>query len=235
MPNTYVYQGIFFAKLGFLRNRGPTNVFLMIINRNMAIPGLLFFIFVYLIDWINLKCQIWHHILDTLAIFVSVRHWSSWHSGPSLPSWRTISHLVHSRNKRLLLGIWLECFPRTLEINSFFKKWANPCLFFVYFRPFLTTSSIMQIEKSIDGVLGIRTRGRRMVGADNTTELWRHRPRKLSLNSASFTLHSYSRFCGSGTLNQMWYFSYPFGKTIQRGSIYGRPFMNRLRAVWHFK
>ena len=27
--------------------------------------------------------------------------------------------------------------------------------------------------KSVDDVLGIRTRGRRMVGADETTELWR--------------------------------------------------------------
>ena len=35
---------------------------------------------------------------------------------------------------------------------------------FVYFGSF---------EKSVDGVLGIRTRGRRMVGADETTELWR--------------------------------------------------------------
>ena len=42
---------------------------------------------------------------------------------------------------------------------------------FVYFRYFLDTISIIQIEKSIDGVLGIRTRGRRMVGADGTTEL----------------------------------------------------------------
>ena len=40
---------------------------------------------------------------------------------------------------------------------------------FVYFRYFLDTISIIQI----DGVLGIRTRGRRMVGADETTELWR--------------------------------------------------------------
>ena len=44
---------------------------------------------------------------------------------------------------------------------------------FVYFRHFLDTISIIQIEKSIDGVLGIRTRGRRMIGADETTELWR--------------------------------------------------------------
>ena len=42
---------------------------------------------------------------------------------------------------------------------------------FVYFRYFLITISI--IEKSIDGVLGIRTLGRRMVGTDETTELWR--------------------------------------------------------------
>ena len=44
--------------------------------------------------------------------------------------------------------------------------------FFVYFHSFPVTIST-QIEKSIDGVLGIRTRGRRMVGADETTELWR--------------------------------------------------------------
>ena len=31
----------------------------------------------------------------------------------------------------------------------------------------------MKIEKSVDGVLGIQTQGRRMVGADETTELWR--------------------------------------------------------------
>ena len=44
---------------------------------------------------------------------------------------------------------------------------------FVYFRYFLDTISI--IEKSVDGVLGIRTQGRRMVGADETMELWRPR------------------------------------------------------------
>ena len=40
---------------------------------------------------------------------------------------------------------------------------------FVYFRSFLITISI-QIEKSVDGVIGIQTWGRRMVGADETTE-----------------------------------------------------------------
>ena len=44
---------------------------------------------------------------------------------------------------------------------------------FVYFCHFLDTISIIQIEKSVDGVLGIQTRGRRMVGADETMEVWR--------------------------------------------------------------
>ena len=42
---------------------------------------------------------------------------------------------------------------------------------FVYFRPFHITISIIQIEKSLDGVLGIQTCGCGMVVADETTEL----------------------------------------------------------------
>ena len=45
---------------------------------------------------------------------------------------------------------------------------------FVHFRPFLITISLVQIEKSIDGVLGIRTCGRGMVGADDTISFFRH-------------------------------------------------------------
>ena len=47
---------------------------------------------------------------------------------------------------------------------------------FVYFRRFLITISIIKIEKSLDGVLGIQTRGCRMVGADKTMELWQPPP-----------------------------------------------------------
>ena len=43
---------------------------------------------------------------------------------------------------------------------------------FVYCCPFLITISIIQIEKSLDGVLGIQTRECRMVGSDETTEQW---------------------------------------------------------------
>ena len=56
--------------------------------------------------------------------------------------------------------------------NQSFMKRANHGLF-LFFRPFLNTISIIPIEKSIGGVLEIRTRGRVMVGADDTTKLWR--------------------------------------------------------------
>ena len=49
---------------------------------------------------------------------------------------------------------------------------------FVYFSSFLVTISI-QIQKRVDGVLGMQTLGRRMVGADETTELWRPQNRNL--------------------------------------------------------
>ena len=57
---------------------------------------------------------------------------------------------------------------------------GQPRPLFVYSRHFLVTISVIQTEKSIDGMLGIRTRGRRMVGADVTTEIWRP-PRSLFL------------------------------------------------------
>ena len=60
---------------------------------------------------------------------------------------------------------------------SFFKKMGQSRPLFVYYLYFLDTISITQIEKSVDGVLGIRTRGRRMAGADKTMELWR--PHKI--------------------------------------------------------
>ena len=65
--------------------------------------------------------------------------------------------------------------PRTSWTADFFKLWANPGLFLVYFRPFFIQQLQFQFqfEKSIDGVLGIRPRGHRIIGADETTELWR--------------------------------------------------------------
>ena len=91
---------------------------------------------------------------------------------------------AHHLKKETVIRNWTTSSPRnifqhfkhrfwvTLAEVRFFK-WANPGLFLVYFRSFLITISIIQIERSIDGVLGIQTQGRRMVGADETTELWR--------------------------------------------------------------
>ena len=64
-------------------------------------------------------------------------------------------------------------------VTKVFLKMGQSRPLIVYFRYFLITISI--IEKSIDGELGIRTRGRRMVGADETTELWRPQSLQRSL------------------------------------------------------
>ena len=56
------------------------------------------------------------------------------------------------------------------SVNSFLMK--NVLVFF-YFSHFLITISTIQIEKIFDGVLGIWTHVRWMVGTDETTELWR--------------------------------------------------------------
>ena len=52
----------------------------------------------------------------------------------------------------------------------FFLNMGQSRPLFVYFRPSNITFQI-QIEKSVDVVLGIRTRGRRMVGPVESTEL----------------------------------------------------------------
>ena len=56
--------------------------------------------------------------------------------------------------------------------TTFFKM-GHPGLFLFIFVLF-SLQSQYKMEKSVDGVLGIRTRGRRMVGADETTELCCH-------------------------------------------------------------
>ena len=50
------------------------------------------------------------------------------------------------------------------------KFWPIPASFFVLF---VTLQFKFRVKKrSVDDVLGIRTWGRRMVGADGSTELW---------------------------------------------------------------
>ena len=52
-----------------------------------------------------------------------------------------------------------------------YKNGPIPASLFI-FVIFLLQFQLYKLKKSIDGVLGIRTRGRRKVGADETTELW---------------------------------------------------------------
>ena len=59
--------------------------------------------------------------------------------------------------------------------SCFFKNGLSPasfCLFSFFSNDKYSTNTIN--EKSVDGVLGTRTRGGGMVGADESTELWRH-------------------------------------------------------------
>ena len=44
----------------------------------------------------------------------------------------------------------------------------------VYFRSFHVTNIAQIKDNSLNGVLGTRTQGDRMVGTDESTELWRH-------------------------------------------------------------
>ena len=59
---------------------------------------------------------------------------------------------------------------------SFFKNGPIPASFSVYFRLYnmLQFKFKFKLKKSVDGVLGIQTRGGRMEGANESTELWRH-------------------------------------------------------------
>ena len=70
------------------------------------------------------------------------------------------------------MSIFSDFFAKIMVLNLFFFKQASRGLFLFIFILFLVTISIIQIEKSVDGVLGIRTKGRRMIGTDKTTELW---------------------------------------------------------------
>ena len=74
---------------------------------------------------------------------------------------------THSRET----NIFWKTLNRSKRANSLFEIGQSRPLI-VYFLHFLITISITQIEKSVDGVLGIQTRGRMMVGAYDTTELW---------------------------------------------------------------
>ena len=91
-----------------------------------------------------------------------------------------------------------------LFLIIFLLNWPIPASFSFIFCPYLIaitvsiSTSTIWIEESIDGLLWIWTWGRRMVGADETTKLWRTPYFWLSYSlyftSVSFTLVSISLY-----------------------------------------
>ena len=77
---------------------------------------------------------------------------------------------------------WLDCLGSIpvfcTNFILFLKNGPNPAsfLFILFFSHDKYSTNLTINDKSIDGVLGTRTRGGRMVGADESTELWRHPP-----------------------------------------------------------
>ena len=67
----------------------------------------------------------------------------------------------------------------------FLKNWPIPASFCLFL--FFSCYNFNRNWKSVNGVLGIQTRGHRMVGADKTTELWRPPLRILLVPFSSVT------------------------------------------------
>ena len=74
---------------------------------------------------------------------------------------------------------------RAIHVQTIFLNYGP--ILFVYFHHFLIPTShtvpisTLHNEKSIDGVLRIQIQGRRMVGADKTTEQWNNFPTRISV------------------------------------------------------
>ena len=68
-----------------------------------------------------------------------------------------------------MLFYWLG--PFCPETQKYVFTWANPGLFLCFFSSFQHLTIQIQIDKSVDGVLGIQTRGSRTEGPDESTKL----------------------------------------------------------------
>ena len=97
-------------------------------------------------------------------------------------SWKTCHRLHYLMGiDQAKLGLSITCCILDLLFNSVPEIWANSGLFFVLFLSFSLSNNNYSFNfkfndtkwKNVDGVLGIRTQGRRVVGADKTTELFR--------------------------------------------------------------
>ena len=83
--------------------------------------------------------------------------------------------------------------PIVLNLKYFLKKWAIPGLFFVYFHSFYHrmdkySTNLTINDKSVDGMLGSQTRGGRMEGTGESTELWLNLKYFNDVDYSSFNL-----------------------------------------------
>ena len=133
----------------------------------------------------NLKCQIAFSGLQVGAEVLRIYLIEAICQGPLfLPTYwiNCKCHWLTSKNAKRSSIISMSM-PRIIFVLAerkvwktyFFKNGQNPasfCLFLFFSIDKHYTNTIN--EKSIDGVLGTRTQGGRMVGEDKSTELWRH-------------------------------------------------------------
>ena len=87
------------------------------------------------------------------------------------------TRFCHNIEKGIILNNGIE--HKSAVRKVLFYQMGQAWPLFVYFCPFLNTlTNIVQYltinGRSIDGVLGIRTRDYRMVSAADSAELWRH-------------------------------------------------------------
>ena len=120
--------------------------------------------------------------------------------------YRVLNSDRRSRRRAHLLLDHCGTSSKFSQDQAFFKKMGQSRPLCVYFCSFLVTISI-QIEISVDGVLGIRTRGRRMVGADETTELWRP-PKKCNSYQAIQMMLNFDKVFSPIQLSSLFIFKY---------------------------
>ena len=122
---------------------------------------------------------------------------------------------------------------------------------FVYFRPFLITTSKIQIERSLDGVLGIWTHGCRMVSADEPRSYGGRPMKTIVISAFKYITYEWSLFlfCIAGTGSCTWSIatrgsrrglkscsaqarSTTLSSRQRRGSTTRRWSSSRMRAAW---
>ena len=64
---------------------------------------------------------------------------------------------------------------KIIHLTNFVKRWAKPGLFLFWFFSHDKYSTNLTINfKSVEGVPGTQTLGGRMIGTDESTEIWQH-------------------------------------------------------------